>query len=313
MPTLQSFSTLLLLLLPLIRSAEAFFSTIQSAAVATKLPSTSESKCRLPHHRPLLRAALANPDDIISGDASEVSSSSSSSMPLKKKKGDSLRDATGIRPSLHPTTINCVAEALLLRSQCVLLGKSQNKDGEEISIDTANSQTEPIQIAITAAGIAMSAIDQRSDAAKTDETTDEFNVEEKQTISGRVVGVVMRMRELEQLVIERVHSVKWVRKYGEEESFGVLKKECQKIEDAANDEGKQSSPSPDSDEALEKQLAETIKINPLFRMNRAECLLALFLSTVEQPKLDMLGEGVAGGSNVDFIDADRLEVLLRDT
>ena len=39
-----------------------------------------------------------------------------------KKKGDSLRDATGIRPSLHPTTINCIAEALLLRSQCVLGG-----------------------------------------------------------------------------------------------------------------------------------------------------------------------------------------------
>lgn len=38
----------------------------------------------------------------------------------KKKKGDSLRSTTGIRPSLHPTTINCIAEALLLRSQCVL-------------------------------------------------------------------------------------------------------------------------------------------------------------------------------------------------
>ena len=37
-----------------------------------------------------------------------------------KKKGDSLRDETGIRPSLHPTTINCIAEALLLRSQCLL-------------------------------------------------------------------------------------------------------------------------------------------------------------------------------------------------
>lgn len=46
--------------------------------------------------------------------------SSSDEPPSKKKKGDSLRDATGIRPSLHPVTINCVAEALLLRSQCVL-------------------------------------------------------------------------------------------------------------------------------------------------------------------------------------------------
>lgn len=148
----------------------------------------------------------------------------------------------------------------------------------------------------------MSAIDQRSEAAKTDETTDAFSVEETQTISGRVVGVVMRMREMEQLLISRVNGVKWVRKYGEEESFGVLKKECQAAEEDEQ---------PASDEALEKQLADTIKINPLFRMNRAECLLALFLTTVEQPKLKMLGEDVAGGSAVDFIDADRLEVLLQ--
>ena len=45
-----------------------------------------------------------------------------------KKKGDSLRDATGIRPSLHPTTINCIAEALLLRSQCVLGGEMLTLD-----------------------------------------------------------------------------------------------------------------------------------------------------------------------------------------
>ena len=45
-----------------------------------------------------------------------------------KKKGDSLRDATGIRPSLHPTTINCIAEALLLRSQCVLGGEILTSD-----------------------------------------------------------------------------------------------------------------------------------------------------------------------------------------
>ena len=41
-------------------------------------------------------------------------------------------------------------------------------------------------------------------------------------------------------------------------------------------------------------------------------LLALFLETVERPKLEMLGESVAGGSKVDFIDADRLEVLIKE-
>ena len=264
-----------------------------------------------------------------------------------KKKGDSLRDATGIRPSLHPTTINCIAEALLLRSrQCVLggeiltsdmavlyyvnfifiiycnfcedlslihtnfarcvvhyidIGKSQNEDGKEMAaIDTANTQSEPLQIAITAGGIAMSAIDQRTTAAKTDETTDKFTIEESQVISGRVVGVVMRMRDLERLLVERVNGVTWVTKYGEEESFGLLKIECQATQNDKDVAGEVQ---------LEKQLAETIKTNPLFRMNRAECLLSLFLSTVEKPQMKKLGQDVPGGSEVDFIDADRLEVL----
>jgi len=168
------------------------------------------------------------------------------------------------------------------------------------AIDTANTQSEPLQIAITAGGIAMSAIDQRTTAAKTDETTDKFTIEESQVISGRVVGVVMRMRDLERLLVERVNGVTWVTKYGEEESFGLLKMECQATENDKDVAGEVQS---------EKQLAETIKTNPLFRMNRAECLLSLFLSTVEKPQMEKLGQDVPGGSEVDFIDADRLEVL----
>jgi hypothetical protein len=205
----------------------------------------------------------------------------------KKPKGDSLRSATGIRPSLHPVTINCIAEALLLRS----------KQTKETIIDTANPDAEPIQIAITAGGIALNAIEQRKAAAETDETTDSFSMEESNAISGRVVGVVMRMRELEQMLRTKVTSAEYVWKYGEEMSFGLTKSECK--EETTN-------------ETLEKELADNIKMNPLLRMNRAECLLALFLETVEKPKLEMLGEEVAGGSKVDFIDEDRLEVLFKE-
>ena len=176
----------------------------------------------------------------------------------------------------------------------------------DVAIDTANAQVEPIQVAITAGGIAMSLIEQRSTAAEKDDTTDVFTTEESHAISGRVVGVVMRMRELESTLIGKVNTAKWPRKYGEEESFGCLKKECKYVE-----ENKDLASSTSED--LEKQLAETIKNNPLFRMNRAECLLALFLATVEQPKLELLGESVAGGSKVDFIDADRLEVLVESS
>ena len=34
--------------------------------------------------------------------------------------GDRLRESTGIRPSIHPTVINCISEALLLRSRNIL-------------------------------------------------------------------------------------------------------------------------------------------------------------------------------------------------
>ena len=207
----------------------------------------------------------------------------------QKPKGDSIRSATGIRPSLHPVTINCIAEALLMRS----------KQTKEMAIDTANPDVEPLQIAVTAGSIAMNAIEQRKSAAETDETTDMFSMDESNAISGRVVGVVMRMRELEQTLRGKVNEDEWAWKYGEEMSFSLLKSEVKHGEMTLTD-------------ALEKELADAIKMNPLLRMNRAECLLALFLETVERPKLEMLGASVAGGSKVDFIDADRLEVLIKE-
>ena len=143
----------------------------------------------------------------------------------------------------------------------------------------------------------MSAIDKRN--SDKDDTSEKFTLEESQVISGRVVGVVMRMNELEKELAKRVGSVGWVGKYGEEESFGVLRGECR----GEDDDGASVK------EEVEKKVGEVIKMNPLFRMNRAECLLSLFLDMVERPKLEMIGEDVAGGSEVDFIDADRLEVL----
>ena len=93
----------------------------------------------------------------------------------------------------------------------------------------------------------------------------------------------MQMRELEDVLRSKVVEPKWVSKYGEEESFGCLKSECNS--DEVSDE-------------MERKLAENIKMNPLLRMNRAGCLLALFLETVERPKLEMVGESVPGGSIV---------------
>jgi hypothetical protein len=209
-----------------------------------------------------------------------------------------------------------------------------------MAIDIGDTNTKPLDVAITAGEIASSAIQKRNDAAKSgyegfnylddfddndddveysnddDNYTDErdntitttsldesFNTQESELICGRVVGVVMRLRGLEATLIERVMAASWVRKYREEGSFGVLREEC-------DDEQKEKI-------SFDQLLAEKIVHDPLIRINRAECLLALFLNTVERPtmeKLSSAGEEVppAGTSTVDFIDADRLDVLMND-
>ena len=237
-----------------------------------------------------------------------------------------MRSANGVRPSLHPTTINCVSEALLLRSRSVLArllrdgsdGRppplSPNGDDDAVPIDAGDPSNEPIRVAIAAGEIALGAINRRRDAARacdgddggspsSSSSSSAFTAEESQTISGRVVGVVMRMRDLEGELVRRVGDADWVRRYGEEGGFGVLPGECR----GGRPEGGGGAP-PSTDQ--EEPLAERMRADPLFRMNRAECLLALFLSTVERPRMEALGMDAPGGSGVDFVDGDRLGVIL---
>jgi len=245
-----------------------------------------------PFHSP---AASASTDDDSFRSTIDESSSSCDTDP---------RYATGIRSSLHPTTINCIAEALLLRSSSSSSSRNNSREDENrrIAIDISDTNNEPLQVAITAGNIAATAILRR----KVDGTNDEssiFTTEESQLISGRVVGVVMRMRELEMELVQRVSLVDWVQKYNEEASFGILVEECQRVGGGSS----LSSSMNDEDELLSAR----IRTDPLFRMNRAECLLALFLTNVERPRMEAMNMILpGGGSAVDFIDDDRLMVIL---
>ena len=212
--------------------------------------------------------------------------------------GDQLRASTGIRPSLHPTTINAISEALLLRHS------SKNSKGP---IDAYNlkDDEQPLSVALTAGALASDLLEKRKTSCEADGDTDSIpTAEECQTVAGRVVGVVMRMRELEQQLAAKVNTAKWVAKYSEHGSFGVLKSECKRVA------AEEASDKIEIDANIEKELTDRIRDDPLFRMCRAECLLAVFLQTVEVPKLLEVGESVAGGSAVDFLDEDRKEVLL---
>lgn len=185
--------------------------------------------------------------------------------------GDPVRAATGIRPSLHPVTINAISEALRQRAK-------QSAENNESKL------REPLEIAQAAGKIAIDAIVSRQKSSVFDGM--QFTPEEEQAVAGRVVGVVMRFKELETVLREKCQSVKWIAQYEEWSSFGVL-----------------------ADEHAEA-LNEQILTNPLFCMNRAECLLALFLSRIEAPSLLNSKQQVAGGSAADFLDIDRRDVLL---
>mmetsp|Transcript_35501 Transcript_35501/g.42803 ORF Transcript_35501/g.42803 Transcript_35501/m.42803 type:complete len:246 (-) Transcript_35501:37-774(-) len=210
--------------------------------------------------------------------------------------GDVVRASTGNRPSLHPIVINCISDALRCRSLAHL---TAGNDGTIPTLDVEQKGVKPIDIAMAASQIATDALANREIACKADESSDldKFVEAEYQVIAGRVVGVVMRIPDLESTLRSKVRSAPWVKKYKDYSSFGVIEAEC---------DG-------DGNDVLSGELKDScltcLKDDPLLRMNRAECLLAIFLDEVEKPKLELLGESLPGGCDVDFMSSDRLEVL----
>lgn len=192
-------------------------------------------------------------------------------------KSDPFREATGIRPSLHPVTINALAKCLKLRAR--------NIPNQPLQVVQGDTQRQPLQVAQCAATIALEAIQQRQKDSVRDGMI--LTPIEQQTVTGRVVGVVLRLPELEALLLERCTATAWVRKYNEWHSFGVL---------------------PTEEEHFEA-VQERISQDPLFALNRAECLLGLFLHTIEIPQLKTKRESVPDNSVIDFLDDDRQKAL----
>jgi len=126
----------------------------------------------------------------------------------------------------------------------------------------------------------------------------------------------MRWKMLEDFLVERVRGTKWVMKYGEENSFGLIKEECANYgnnDNSGEGDGDCSDDDGDSSgdgETTVDTMKERVRMDPLLRMCRAECLYALFLKEVEMPSMEKAGLiAVDSGSGIDFLDGDRLEVL----
>ena len=209
----------------------------------------------------------------------------------KKKIGDSLRENNGVRPSIHPAAINAVAEALKARALQSVKATKENTDSDEMMHFRVTDTVEPLMVMVTAGQFASDAIQKRQESSEEDGML--LTQGEEQTLAGRVMGVIMRFDDLEAELAERTAEASWVGQYNEWASFGVLEDETA-----------------DSDDGFGK-VQQKILDDPLFCMNRAECLLAIFLQEVEIPQLKKVNETVPDGSQIDFLDEDRREVVLK--
>lgn len=166
----------------------------------------------------------------------------------------------GIRPSLHPATINILTKAL-------------SADYE--LLQRRKKQCTPLERAQAASDLAVEALVHKRQI-ELERNEESFTPEEDQTIIGRAVGVVLRRNELMTLLQKKCQATSWIPRYDEWKLFGL--------------------PAHDDD--------------PFVALQRSECLLALFLSTVEDPTLRQTGATVPDNSVVDFLDDDRRKVLL---
>lgn len=225
----------------------------------------------------------------------------------KNGKGDPFRQEK--RPSLHPLTINTVAEALKLRARndnsCIPLQRRRPTNTttgtSTASAETNQQQQQPLQVAIAASALAAEAIRKRQETSVQDDML--LTLEEQQIIAGRVVGIVMRLPDLEASLWTKCRTVSWIQKCDEWDSFGVLADESQQPTSSNN-----STISNDIEALVDFRIAS----DPLFSLNRAECLLALFLDQIESPELARKNVTVADQSVIDFLDEDKSQVLLQN-
>ena len=269
--------------------ARFFYTTIlllatmcQSSAAFTTLPHYSYSPvqhCNF-HSGSILMRTKKPPPTILSEICNNNHNDDDNDGKPSKKiiTGDPLRAASGVRPSLHPTTINALASALkIIREESL----------------TPTADVTAVDVALRAAKIAADAIAARQATSHQDGMT--LTKPEEETIAGRVVGVVMRFDTLEQLLCDKIRATSWIAKYGDWDSYGILAEECQTTT---------------SSSSSSSSVRQRIQDDPLFAMTRAECLLALFLETVETPALEQAGQSVPDQGTIDFLDEDRKEVLL---
>lgn len=192
---------------------------------------------------------------------------------LKEEEVDANKTPT--RPSLHPITIDAIEEAFRLRAQ--------NMTTSPLRI--INEQTEWFEVQYSAVKFADRFLEKT--------VSHQYTEEEIQTIGGRIVGVLMRLDDLEW---------EWWNRATKDRYIKTIPNNLWKSTLGLHPGGVEQSCFLTLDEALSKE--------DDFARVRAERMLGLFLMNIEGPGLEAAGESVPGGSHPDFIeDEKQLELM----
>ena len=195
------------------------------------------------------------------------------SSPSQQQQPEPQQDSSN-RPSLHPIAMEAIEESFRLRAQ--------NSTTSPLRI--IDSSIEWYEVEYAAMKFADRFLQRHSS---------EYTQEELQTIGGRIVGVLMRMDDLEWEWNHRVVTsalgqvtpeIDWKRTLG---LHPVMEQKCCRTIDIA--------------------LMEDME----FARKRAEMMYAMFLMNIEEPGMKASGGSVVGGSSAaDFINNDKYLQLM---
>lgn len=211
------------------------------------------------------------------------------------EEDESLLEDEPERPSLHPIAIDAIEEAFRLRSQ--------NSTTSPLRI--IDQQMEWFEVQYSIVKYADRFLEKftkpsrRSKSSKDDELLNQWTAEELQTVGGRIVGVLMRLDDLEWEWNHRITTSS----LGETDHPDMIPDDLWKTTLGLHPDNVEQKCFLTVDTALteEKEFARA----------RAERMLALFLMNIESPGLEASGDKVPGGSYPDFIeDAVQLELMM---
>jgi len=227
--------------------------------------------------------------DLLFGSSGDNDSERSTEQPVQATPSDSSKEQINSnasnRPSLHPLVIEAIEESFRLRA----------KNSTTSPLRKIDASTEWYEIEFSAMKHAERFLERHAKQQQQPNHGFQWTDEELHTIGGRVVGVLMRLDDLEWEWHHRVTTSSlgkvvpeedWKRNLGLHP--GSVEQECIRTVDLALVEDEE------------------------FARRRAEIMYAMFLMNIEEPGVKASGSSVVGGSSAkDFIeDSKYIELMM---